>query len=199
MLPCAGSQPRLRCRRLRCGLALALRLLTCRRLLRIDTTLPRLCNGWVATECFGWCRRGTTWAHLSACSRNIRFRPVVTSQQTHSSVQGLQIRVAHSFDDLDLAVEACGAALDQGHVGRETHLVDMSPRIQIVQRIEDQAEALKPRDVELAILDVVVVRCDAHVRVEPAGRLFRNLLNRQRMLYRPSYAGIVAIPMPWTS
>ena len=51
----------------------------------------------------------------------------------------------------------------------------MSPRIEIVQRIEDEAEALEPRDVELAILDVVVVRNDADVGVELAGRLFRNL------------------------
>ena len=75
----------------------------------------------------------------------------------------------------------------------------MSPRIQIVQRIENKAEALKPRDVELAILDVVVVCYDAHVRVELAGRLFRNLLNHQRMLYHLLNTGIVAIPMPWTS
>ena len=51
----------------------------------------------------------------------------------------------------------------------------MSPRIEIVQRIEDEAEALEPGDTELAILDVVVVRYDADVGVELAGRLFRNL------------------------
>jgi hypothetical protein len=56
----------------------------------------------------------------------------------------------------------------------------MSPRIQVVERIEDEAEALEPRDVELAILDVVVVRNDADVRVELAGRFFRNLSNCQR-------------------
>jgi hypothetical protein len=56
----------------------------------------------------------------------------------------------------------------------------MSPRIQVVERIEDEAEALEPRDVELAILDVVVVRNDADVGVELAGRLFRNLSNCQR-------------------
>jgi hypothetical protein len=51
----------------------------------------------------------------------------------------------------------------------------MSPRIQIIQRIEDEAEALEPRDVELAILDIVVVGYDADVGIELAGRFFRNL------------------------
>jgi hypothetical protein len=51
----------------------------------------------------------------------------------------------------------------------------MSPRIQIIQRIENKAETLEPRDVELAILDVVVVRYDVDIGVELASRLFRNL------------------------
>lgn len=83
--------------------------------------------------------------------------------------------VAHPLDNLNLAVKASGATLNQRDIGRETHLVNMSPRVQIVQRIEDEAEALEPGDTELAILDVVVVRYDADVGVELAGRLFRNL------------------------
>jgi hypothetical protein len=74
-----------------------------------------------------------------------------------------------------LPVEASGATLDQRNIGREAHLVNMSPRIQIIQRIENKAETLEPRDVELAILDVVVVRYDVDVGVELASRLFRNL------------------------
>jgi len=78
------------------------------------------------------------------------------------------------LDNLDLSIEAGRATLDQRHIGGKAHPVDMSPRIEVVQRIEDEAEALEPRDVELAILDVVVVRNDADVGIELAGRLFRN-------------------------
>jgi hypothetical protein len=74
-----------------------------------------------------------------------------------------------------LAIEASSATLNQRNIGCEAHPVDMSARIQIVQCIEDEAESLEPRDVELAILDVVVVGYDADVGVELAGRLFRNL------------------------
>lgn len=110
-----------------------------------------------------------------------------------------EVRVAHPLDDLDLAVEACGAALDQRDVGCEAHPVDMSARIQIVERVEDKAEALEPRDVELVILDVVVVCYDAHIGVELGGRLFGNLSGRQRMRTHVSRDAIVAIPAPWTS
>jgi hypothetical protein len=91
--------------------------------------------------------------------------------------------VAHLLDHLNLSVEPGGAALDQRDIGCQAHLVDMPPRIQIVQRIEDKAELLKPCHIELAILDVVVVRFDVDVGVELSGRLFRDLLGRQRKLY----------------
>ena len=94
----------------------------------------------------------------------------------------LQIRVAHSLDDLDLSVEASRATLYQRDIGRQAHFVDVPPRIQIIQRVEDDAEALEPRDIELAVLDVVVVRYDADVGVEPACRLFGNLSDCQRKL-----------------
>jgi hypothetical protein len=60
----------------------------------------------------------------------------------------------------------------------------MPPRIQVVQRIEDDAELLEPCDVELSILDVGVFRYDVDVGVELSGRLFRNLRPCQRRLYR---------------
>jgi pyrimidine operon attenuation protein/uracil phosphoribosyltransferase len=59
----------------------------------------------------------------------------------------------------------------------------MSPRIQIVQRIEDEVEFLEPYNVELAILDVGVFRFDVDAGVESSGRLFRNLAPCQRKLY----------------
>ena len=51
----------------------------------------------------------------------------------------------------------------------------MSPRIQIVERIENDAKGLEPRDVELIVLDVGMVRLDSHVRIEPARRYLRDL------------------------
>jgi hypothetical protein len=51
----------------------------------------------------------------------------------------------------------------------------MSARIEVIERIEDNAEALEPGDVETRILDVVVMRFDLDVRVEPACRLLRDL------------------------
>jgi hypothetical protein len=83
--------------------------------------------------------------------------------------------VSHLLDDLDLAVETRGAALDQRDIRCQAHLVHMPPRIQVVERIEDNVEGLEPRDVELRVLDVVVVGLDLDVGVEPARRLFRNL------------------------
>ena len=76
--------------------------------------------------------------------------------------------VAHPLDNLNLAVEASGATLNQRDIGRETHLVDMSPRVQIVQRIEYDLKRLEPCNVELGVLDVVMVRLNLDVRVEPA-------------------------------
>jgi hypothetical protein len=113
--------------------------------------------------------------------------------------QSLYEVVSHLLDDLDLPVEARGAALDKRNIGCQTHLVHVPPRIQIVERIEDDVECLEPRDVELRVLDVVVVGLDLDVGVEPARRLFRNLSHGQRMpSYRLSAAGF-ALPGPWTS
>lgn len=61
----------------------------------------------------------------------------------------------------------------------------MTPRIQVVERIEDYAECLEPRNVELLILDVIVVRFDPDIGVESPSRLFRNLHRRQRMSPHP--------------
>jgi hypothetical protein len=89
--------------------------------------------------------------------------------------------VSHLLDDLDLPVEARGAALDQRDIGGQTHLVHVPPRIEVIERIEDDVEGLEPRDIELRVLDVVVVGLDLDVGVEPARRLFRNLSRGQRM------------------
>jgi hypothetical protein len=49
------------------------------------------------------------------------------------------------------------------------------PRIEIVQRVEDDAECLEPRDIEARVLDVVVICFDLDFRVEFACRFFCNL------------------------
>ena len=51
----------------------------------------------------------------------------------------------------------------------------MPPSVQIVERVEDEVEALEPVDVELGIFDVGMMRFDLDVRVEFAGGLFRDL------------------------
>jgi len=86
---------------------------------------------------------------------------------------------SYLLDDLDLSVEACGATLDQGDVGGQTHLIDMPPCIQVIQRIEDDAEGPEPCNVELFVLDVGVVRFNLDHGVKPPSRLFCNL-RRQR-------------------
>ena len=75
----------------------------------------------------------------------------------------------------------------------------MPARIQIIKRVEDEVEALEPRDVELAILDVVVVCYDVNVGVELGSRLFRNLSGRQRTRERLCFCAVMTIPAPWTS
>jgi hypothetical protein len=51
----------------------------------------------------------------------------------------------------------------------------MSPRIQIIQRIEHNFERLEPCDVKLRVLDIIVVGLDLDLGVESAGRLLRDL------------------------
>lgn len=54
----------------------------------------------------------------------------------------------------------------------------MPPRIQIVERIENNLEALKKFDVELGVFDVCVVGFELDARIELRRRLFRNLVAR---------------------
>ena len=79
------------------------------------------------------------------------------------------------LDNLGLAVEARRAALDQRHIGRQAHAIDVSPCIEIVERVEDNLEVAEPRNVELGVFDVAVVRDDFDVRIESAGSFRRNL------------------------
>jgi hypothetical protein len=51
----------------------------------------------------------------------------------------------------------------------------MTACLEIIQRIENDLEALKPRDIELGVLDIVMVCHDLDVRVESEGGLLCNL------------------------
>jgi hypothetical protein len=74
-----------------------------------------------------------------------------------------------------LPLEASGPTLNQVYARRQAHLVDVTPRIEIVESVEDDSEALEEVDVELGIFDVRVVRFDFDVWVELSGGLLGNL------------------------
>lgn len=82
---------------------------------------------------------------------------------------------ARPLDDRDLPLEAGSAALDERHVSRQTHLVDVAPRLEVVERIEDNVEGFEEVDVELRIFYVGMMRLQLDVWVEFAGRLLRDL------------------------
>jgi len=70
------------------------------------------------------------------------------------------------FNDLHLAVESRGATLNQWHISCQTHLVHVSPGLEVVQSIKSDAELLEPCHGKLVIFDVGVVRDDFDARVE---------------------------------
>jgi hypothetical protein len=80
--------------------------------------------------------------------------------------------------NLYLALEASCPALNQGNIGRQAHLVDVPPSLQIIQGIEDDIEPLKPIDVELGVFNIGMVRFECHVGVEFCGGLFGDLVRR---------------------
>lgn len=54
----------------------------------------------------------------------------------------------------------------------------MPPRIQIIERIENNPEALEKLDVELGVFDVCVICFELDARIELRRGLFRNLVGR---------------------
>lgn len=71
------------------------------------------------------------------------------------------------LDHLDLAIEARSATLNQRNIGRKAHLVHMPPCIHVVQCIEHDIVAPEPRDIELRLLNVRMMRLDLDFWVEP--------------------------------
>lgn len=96
---------------------------------------------------------------------------VSTADQTSKDSRGL----ANLLDNLNLSVEARCSTLDQRDVGCEAHLVNMPSCIEVVQRIENNREALKPFDVEIWVLDICVMRFQFHIRIEFSSSILRNL------------------------
>ena len=82
------------------------------------------------------------------------------------------------LDDLYLSIEARRTTLNQGNIGSQAHLVDMPPRVQVVQGVEDNVEALKPVDVELGVFYVGVVSFELDIRVELSGGVLGDLERR---------------------
>lgn len=70
------------------------------------------------------------------------------------------------LDDLNLSIEACGTALYQRDIRSQTHLVDMSPSIQVIKSVEYHGKASKPVHIELGVLDVGMMSLELHARVE---------------------------------
>ena len=75
----------------------------------------------------------------------------------------------------DLPEVPGGAGLDQRDLGGEAQSVDVFPRLQVVQPVEDDVEGSNEVDVEGGVLDVAVVRDDAGVGAELEHRLPRHL------------------------
>lgn len=82
------------------------------------------------------------------------------------------------LDDLNLSIETSRSTFYQRHVSRKAHFVDMSPGVQIIQRIEDNIETLKKVEVEVGVLDVCVMRFELYVRIECCGTLFGYLTTK---------------------
>lgn len=71
----------------------------------------------------------------------------------------------------------------------------MAPRIKVVQSIENNTESLEPCDIELWVFDIIMMRFDLDVGVEPGSGLFGDL----EVLALLTVASRPISPMPWTS
>ena len=80
------------------------------------------------------------------------------------------------LDDLYLAIEASRAAFDERNVCQKTHPVDMTPSIEVIERIEYDVEILKPGEAKLRIFYVRMMRLELHFRIESCSRLFSDLV-----------------------
>eukprot|EP00968_Pinguiococcus_pyrenoidosus_P027209 scaffold7359_cov255-Pinguiococcus_pyrenoidosus.AAC.10 len=77
-------------------------------------------------------------------------------------------------DGLNLPVVARGAALDQRQLLRDAHPIHVTPRADVVQRVEHEVEPLEVVQPKLLVLDVAMVRFDAGQRIEGLDGLARH-------------------------
>ena len=104
----------------------------------------------------------------------VAFGFALQSQMPH---QQTELADGYLFDHLHLAIEACCSAFDKWHICCQAHLIDMPSSVQIVQRIENKIESLKPVDVELRIFDVGMVGLKLDMRIESGCALFSDLFH----------------------
>lgn len=69
-------------------------------------------------------------------------------------------------DDADLAEIARRAALDERHVGGQTEPVDVTPRVEIVERVHDERKLTKVLDAEARRFHIAVNGVDVRALVE---------------------------------
>lgn len=79
------------------------------------------------------------------------------------------------LDDLDLTIVTGSATFYQRDIRRQTHPVDMSPRIEVVQCVKDEVKGCKPVNIEASFLDVGMVCFDGRLRPEFLGDFFGDL------------------------
>ena len=106
-------------------------------------------------------------------NRLARCAPNGTNRKTFGSFLGGAIVTCRLslLNDLNLTIESGRATLDQGNIGSQTHLVDMTSCFQVIQSVEDHRKTLKPLHVEPRILNIGMISFQIHRRVELVRRI----------------------------
>jgi hypothetical protein len=87
----------------------------------------------------------------------------------------VELTCTHFDDDLCMTLEARSSTIDHGHVRCNAHLVEVPPRADIVEGVEDDIELLEEVDIEPGVFDVRVIRFDLDIGIEFSRRLFCDL------------------------
>lgn len=81
----------------------------------------------------------------------------------------------HFDDDFSMTLEARSPTIDHRHVRCDTHFVEVAPRVNVVESVEDYTELLEEVDVEPSVFDVRMIGFDLDIGIEFTRRLFRDL------------------------
>ena len=60
-------------------------------------------------------------------------------------------------DRLDLAFEARCPTFYEKHIRQQTHAIDVTSGIQVIERVEDEVEGLEPSDVKVRLANVCMM------------------------------------------